>query len=149
MDFRRSIEHYVTSTYDLCSANYKWRNIYAKISTIDSSDRNEKKDIVKISDKYEELFDRLIPVTYKFRSNTSDRTHIGFVAQDIKETLDELNIDSKDFAAYCEWTKEDSTMGCGLRYGEFVALNTHQIQRLKKRIEELEKQLNIIKNNEG
>ena len=146
IDFKRHIEPYSNNAYDCGSPNYKWRNIYAETSTIGSSDRNEKKDILQIDSKYEELFDRLKPVTYKFKSNTSDRVHIGFVAQDIKETLDTLNIDSKDFAAYCEWNKKDDSIGCGLRYGEFVALNTYEIQKLKNRVSELEKLLNIKKN---
>lgn len=126
---------------DLGLSEKKWRNIYAATSTIGSSDRNEKKDIVEISDVYGELFDELKPVTYKFIQNTSDRTHIGFIAQDIEESMNKIGLSTKNFAGLCSWTKRDGTLGYGLRYGEFVALNTYEIQKLKKRVAELESKL--------
>lgn len=141
VDFNRNIEPYSNATFDCGSSDYKWNNIWASTPTIETSDRAEKFNIFVIDDKFGELFDRLKPVTYKFKNNTSNRTHIGFIAQDIKESLDEIDLSSRDFAAYCEYEKLDGTKGYGVRYGEFVALNTYEIQKLKKRVAELEEQI--------
>lgn len=145
VDFNRHIEPYSDGKYDCGSSDYKWNNIWAHTSQIGTSDRAVKKDIQPISESFDALFDLLKPVSYKFKNNTSDRTHIGFIAQDIKDSLDELGISSKDFAAYCEFTKLDGTIGYGLRYGEFIAMNTYEIQKLKKQVKELELQIANIK----
>lgn len=140
LEFLRHVEPYSNNTYDLGSDKYRWRQLYVNSETISTSDRDEKNKIEEIDRRYEDIFDKLKPVSYQFKVNSSGRTHIGFVAQDIKETLTELGISSKEFAAYCEGGEEGNKT-YGLRYGEFVALNTHEIQKLKKRVSELEKRL--------
>ena len=47
---------------------------------------------------------------------------------------------------FCEWKKEDGDVGCGLRYEEFISLCIDQIQKLKKRVDELETKLNTTQN---
>lgn len=126
--------------FDLGNENRKWKNVYAN-SMIQTSDRNEKNSIENLPDIYSRFFDKLQPVIYKYNSNHSDRYHTGFIAQDVKMALEKTGLSSTDFAAYCEWLKKDDTTGCGLRYEEFIALNTNEIQRLKKRITELENKL--------
>ena len=73
--------------------------------------------------------------------NTSDRTHIGLIAQDVKDAVLAEGLTTKEFAGYCEWENEDKSIGCGLRYGEFVAMNIYEIQKLKARVKELEEKL--------
>ena len=114
---------------------------------ITSSDKNVKNSITAISEDYEKVFDNLKPVTYKFNlSSYSGRTHIGFVAQDVKKAIEKAGLTTKDVAAYCEFTEpfvDGST--CGLRYEEFIALNTHEIQKLKKEIKALKAEINKLK----
>lgn len=152
IDFKRHIEPWIHDTYNCGSSKWQWKNVYAvnlhasenvfmKDEAIHTSDRNLKKDIAKLDDKYDALFDSLLPVTYKFKNNTSERTHFGFIAQDVKSSLESLHIDTKDFAGYCEWVTEEGEQTCGIRYGEFISLNTYEIQKLKKRIIELERVL--------
>lgn len=113
---------------------------------ISSSDRNLKNDVNEIADVYSELFDRLIPVTYKWKAGTSGRTHIGFIAQDIKEATEACGLTTKEFAAYVHFdaSEKDGEVipeTCGIRYEEITPLNTWEIQKLKKRVAELEKKL--------
>jgi len=82
----------------------------------------------------------LRPVTYRFKENTSNRLHIGFIAQEVKEAILDSGLTTKDFAGYCQIDGNEGKT-YGLRYGEFVALNTYEIQKLKKRVSELEKRL--------
>ena len=115
-----------------------WQEIFCKNATINISDKNEKNTINNLSLNYENIFDNLKPVSYKFNENTSNRTHIGFIAQDVEEAIIKAGLTTQDFAGICYWDKKDGTKGYGLRYGEFTALCVDQIQKLKKRVEELE-----------
>ena len=124
--------------YSLGSSTRKWNNIYATNGSIVTSDANEKNEIKPMGELYEKVFDGLKPVSYKLNDGTSGRTHTGLIADDVKTLLDKLGINTKDFAAYCSWEKEDKTIGCGLRYEEFIALCIQQIQSLKARVKELE-----------
>ena len=133
--------------YDLGSAAYKWRNIYGQAGIVNTSDRNEKFDILPLAEVYERIFDSLAPVTFKFVENTSDRTHIGLVAQDVKDAVLAQGLTTKEFAGYCEWENEDKTIGCGLRYSEFVAMNIHEIQKLKALAKELQEKITYLEEN--
>lgn len=133
--------------YDLGSAAYKWRNIYGQAGIVNTSDRNEKFDILPLAEVYERIFDSLAPVTFKFVENTSDRTHIGLVAQDVKDAVLAQGLTTKEFAGYCEWENEDKTIGCGLRYSEFVAMNIHEIQKLKALVKELQEKISYLEEN--
>ena len=139
------------NTYDLGSAAFKWRNIYGQAGVVNTSDRNEKFDILPMAEVYGQIFDSLIPVTFKYVHNSNERTHLGLVAQDVKDAILAAGLTTKEFAGYCEWKNEDDSIGCGLRYSEFVAINIYEIQKLKARVKELEEKLKITEetNNEN
>lgn len=82
-------------------ASKRWTNIYAATSAISTSDRNKKTNINALDDELTKRFIRgLIPYSYKMVDGTSDRTHTGLIAQDIEELLNQLDIDTKDFAGF-------------------------------------------------
>lgn len=139
----------VTSTtegegYTLGAPKNKWDVVYARSGSINTSDANEKHDIANLSDKYDTLFDSLRPVTYIFNKNSSGRTHMGLIAQEVRESIELAGLTTKEVAAYCEWGSGED-VGCGLRYGEFIPLNIYEIQKLKKRVTELENELKELK----
>lgn len=126
-----------TNTFDLGTSTYKWHDIYATNGSIQTSDKKEKKDINYDLTKYESLIKDLKPVSYKF--NDGHRDHIGFIAQDIEDSLNKNQIDSEEFAGFVKsYSEEDKGYKYGLRYSEFIALQQWQIQKLEKRIEALE-----------
>lgn len=108
-----------------------------------SSDVRVKHDITDVSDKYDLLFDALKPRLYRYNNGTSGRLHSGFVAQEVADAMQTANVPTSDFAAYCVDKAGTENEVSGLRYEEFVALNTWQIQRLKTRIAIMER---MIKN---
>ena len=129
--------------YDIGNGEKPWRNIFAATTTIQSSDKNLKNNIQSIGIEYEKIFDTLQPVSYKFNVNDSNRTHIGLIAQDVKESVENAGLTTQDFAGYCEWENEDGSIGCGLRYGEFIALNVYEIQKLKAREKQAEETIEL------
>ena len=128
-----------------CSSN-KWNALWATTGSILTSDRNEKNNINKLSDEYEKIFDGLKPVSYKLNKNSSNRTHIGFIAQDVEEAVINAGLTTQEFAGICYWNEEKDTKSYGLRYEEFIALCVDQIQKLKKQVATLEEKLNTIQN---
>ena len=91
---------------DLGWSSYKWNNIYASTDTIYTSDRNEKNTINDIDPEMAtSIIEALKPSTYKLNNGTSDRTHYGFIAQDVEDAVNSLGIETKDFAAICKWRK--------------------------------------------
>ena len=112
-----------------------------KNGTITASDRNVKNNILVFSEKYDILFDHLIPRIYGYNSDIEDQTHSRYVAQEVDDAINIAGLTRKDFAALCVEDEGTSKEKWGLMYDEFVALNTWQIQKLKARIAELEKQL--------
>lgn len=146
------------------ASNYKWSVVYAKNGQISTSDRNRKHDIRELSGVYEELFFRLKPVTFMF--DNGDRVHIGVISQDLKAAMDEMGLNDTDVAAFCRDVKmkavmNEETKECeevpdldedgneqyeyGVRYSEFIMLNTHMIQGAYKRIEQQEKEIAGLK----
>ncbi len=112
-----------------------------------SSDRNLKNSIAYLAEnggeKADYIFDSLMPATFKFDGEIGSKTHYGFIAQDIKAIIENAGLSLTDFAAYTEWeiTKDGKPyQTCGLFYSEFIALCVDQIQKLKKRVETLEKE---------
>jgi hypothetical protein len=137
----------------------KWSTVYATSPTINTSDRNQKKEIEE-SDLGINLINKLKPVKYKFIENTSNRFHYGLIAQDVSGSLNELGVETKDFAGYIEMNmyasgsnkisnlsslKEENDISewmpvkeYGLRYEEFISPMIKAIQQLSAKVDELE-----------
>ena len=86
---------------------HRWAGVYANVGTIYTSDRNQKKNIEEIDKRYIELFERLIPVSYMFKREGSDRTHIGFISQDVEAAMAEVGLTDLDFAGFCRDIKTE------------------------------------------
>ena len=119
----------------------RWGDVYSVNAAINTSDLNFKKDVEYGLDRFLPVFDALRPVSFKFIDGQSDRTHMGIIAQDLEETLSELNIPTKDFAAFIkswgidEETKEGSYR-YAIRYGEFIPLLIYQVQKIKEALKD-------------
>ena len=117
--------------------------VNSNVSITVTSDRNAKNGITDITERYSGMFDALKPRLYKYNDGTSGRLHTGFVAQEVEEAAIGAGISREDFAALCITDEGKEGESWGLRYEEFIALNTYEIQKLKKRLSELEKIMNI------
>lgn len=112
----------------------------AKAQSNNISDIRMKKNISLYDDRYDVLFDNLIPCRYKYINGESDRFHTGFIAQEVVQALEDSGLTTKDFAAVCQESIGEDGIWY-LRRDEFIALNTWQIQKLKARVTELENKI--------
>ena len=104
----------------------------------DDSDRVLKTDIKYGLDGYDAFFDALRPCSYRFiREGEEGKVNTGFIAQDVDEALASVGLGRKDFAGLAMSDKEGAS---GLVYNRFISLLVDQVQKLKKRVDELEKQ---------
>lgn len=104
------------------------------------SDRNLKKNIKLLDDKFNGFFDELKPVSFKWKNTkykTDDKEHIGFIAQEVEQAQKDNEIDLD--IVY----KTDGVLNLDKR--ELIALNTWQIQMLKKEIKELKEEIQKLK----
>ena len=128
-------------------------------STAITSDRNMKTDILDIDDKYMDFFDRLRPITYKYDApgNKGHRDHVGFVAQEVEEALNESGLTTEQFAGLViekdvvmnpnydtSLSDEENTANeqrydvlYSLRYEEFISLLVKKVQSLQEQINQL------------
>lgn len=159
--FRPSAEHSGSAT--LGASGNRWATAWLTNGVNSSSDRNQKENILEIGEKYEALFERLVPVSYELIGSNHDRVHIGYISQDVETAMEEVGLTDKEFAGFCKDLKTETIEETGevvqiydengnpeyvysLRYSEFIALNTHMIQRLAKRVEALEEENIKLKN---
>lgn len=127
---------------DLGSSGYQYKsiygqNIYANGSAISTSDKTKKKFIKSLPAKYTEFFRKLRPVVFKYKKGTSGRVHAGFIAQEVEQAMQECGIANEEFGGLV--IQENGEYG--LRYEEFIAIQTAIIQDMQKRIEELERRV--------
>lgn len=132
---------------------------YGKTGWNTTSDIRLKKDFVLLENdkRFENMFYMLKPISYRFIDG-DEVAHIGFGAQPVKEAMDLCGIQENEFYGfhhdYSERSDFDSAEqyqaflernqgNCdtySLCYEEFIALNTHMIQKQHKEIESLKQE---------
>lgn len=114
-----------------------------------SSDRRIKNSISYDMEKYSGFFMSLKPSFYRFNKGSSQRFHIGFIAQDVEEALLDNGLETSDFAGFirCAGAHDvhDQYLDqCYLRYSDFISLNTFMIQKLYREMEQKEKRIKYL-----
>lgn len=113
---------------------------------VTASDQNKKNSISYKMEKYENFYKLIKPVYYKLNEGTSNRYHIGYIYQDIESALLKSGLTSQDFAGVVKTHQNTGELFCGLRYEEFIALNTHMIQKTRKELEEKDNKIQQLEN---
>ena len=125
--------------HDLGYGNRRWDNVYATNGTIQTSDRNEKENIVA-TDLGLDFVNKLSPVSFKRKGKT--RTHYGFIAQDIEQIITDLGKTTTQFAPLIKSdiseAKDGSEYRYGLRYEQLLAPVVKAIQELAVKVAALE-----------
>jgi len=125
--------------HDLGVGNRRFDNVYATNGTIQTSDRNEKENIVA-TDLGLAFVNKLSPVSFKRKGKT--RTHYGFIAQDIEQIITDLGKTTTQFAPLIKSdiseAKDGSEYRYGLRYEQLLAPVVKAIQELAVKVAALE-----------
>lgn len=122
---------------------------YSSVEFAQGSDRRIKNSIIYDMDKYSQFFMNLQPTAFRLNNGSSGRYHIGFIAQDVEQAILSAGMDTKDFAGFVRSAglndvHDEYEDQCYLRYDNFIALNTFMIQKLYRRIDELESKINSM-----
>ena len=132
---------FLSGEYSLGASENRWKNVYLTGSVKSSSDRLAKRDIVDL--RAATLLTLLRPRAYKMREDgEAAQTRWGFVAQELKEALDQLAMG--DAAVY----DGSDPNNLALSYTELIAVlvegwqnHEQRISSLEAQIEELEKEV--------
>ena len=140
------------NTHNVGGASLRWAAIYAANGTIQTSDQREKTNILD-SSLGVDFIKSLRPVSYKwinggqvessvneegeleYTSHAGQRTHWGFIAQEVKQSVDDAGV---DFGGWVLTDKDDSDSQQALRYDQFIAPLTKALQEAIAKIETLE-----------
>lgn len=147
---------YATEGLNLGDTSCKWKNIWGKNGNITGSDEELKMQMSKINDipNIESIYMKLNPIKYKYKNFDSeenhDRFHFGFGARETEKIFNDNNLDTSDYGLICKDillkpNKAGNNIEYALRYGEFIALNTHMTQKAHHRIDSLEEQNTSLK----
>lgn len=120
--------------------------VYGQDGSVLHSDKDVKNDISYEMQKYENFYELIKPVYYKLNEGTSNRYHIGYIYQDIESALLESGLTSQDFAGVVKAYQNNGELFCGLRYEEFIPLNTYMIQKTRKELEKKDKKIQQLEN---
>lgn len=132
-----------TGIYNLGSSNNKWKNLYLSSSSITTSDRREKTDIDYDMSSYLNIFDSLRPASYKMLQGTSNRRHVGLIAQDVEQAIRMSGMTNQDYGLL---VIGDADGSYALRYDELHGIEIAKIKALEKEIEELKEQIRELNN---
>ena len=120
-------------------------NYNSKVLTLKAgyttSDERKKYNIDKFSnwDDFYNFYMSLNPITYKYNEDMIEDTHIGFIAQEVAESIVNNNLANEKLAVVKCLPNDDYDDGREYQvcYQEMIALNTKMIQKHEKEIQEL------------
>lgn len=110
------------------------KNLYVNGSIFNPSDEKLKTNIIDLQ-KYDYTSDLILnlkPVAFEYKSDKSNQTHYGFIAQNVEEQFPSLV--SSDIMGYKT-----------VNYIELIPLMFVKMQKMQKEIDELKERLNEIK----
>jgi len=151
---------YPDDTYDLGSSSFKWNDIYATNSTIQTSDQNFKTDITD-SDLGLDFINALRPVSFKWQETSGrpgERKHYGLIGQEVEVTLGaaasgtalwinshieaspavSAGLDEEGNEVTPAMPAVEEHYRQGIRYNELIAPMIKSIQELTARVSALE-----------
>jgi hypothetical protein len=126
----------ITSTFrpqvdgvpSLGTASQRWSVVYATTGTINTSDANQKTDIVNISaaEKRVALNLKSAMKRFKFKDAVADkganaRYHFGAIAQDVKAAFESEGLVAEKYGVFCSDILDDGSIRLGIRYEELLA----------------------------
>ena len=127
--------------YSAYSVFLEGDTVYINGEPAATSDARLKTDARQDVDSYLGVFDKLRPVTFIYEGHK--RRHMGLIAQEVQQTLEDEGISEADFAALCtEPVSEKFPEGLyTLRYGEIQIMTIAKVQQMAREIAGLKEQV--------
>ena len=116
-----------------------------------ASDARLKINISEFEDKFDNIFDNLKPVHFEYSKEFLGKgTRFGYIAQDVIKAFEDEGENVNNYSFVYETEVEDNSADkyYQLNKTDFIALNTWQIQKLKKRIADLENRIAVLEDKE-
>lgn len=113
-----------------------------------ASDKRLKKNIFEFDSSFDRIFDSLKPVRFEYSTEFLDKgVHFGYLAQDVIKAFEDEGKNIEDYSFVYEAAVGDNpdAQYYQLNQTEFMALNTWQIQKLKKEVRDLQKEIQELK----
>ena len=106
-----------------------------------SSDKELKKNINILSNKADQLILSLKPVSFEWKTDSG--INIGFIAQDVEDSMNKIGINSNDY----KFIAKPGINGdyYTLNYTEFIPMIVHLCQTQQKEIDELKQEIQALK----
>lgn len=124
------------ATHKLGQSGNRWTEVFANNATINTSDKNLKKNI-ESSDLGLEFVKQLNPVKFNWKTHSdSEPKHYGFIAQEVNELANKNDV---------QFVREDID-GWGIRYTELISPMVKAIQELTSKVEVLEARIHQLEN---
>lgn len=125
--------------------------IVASESISQRSDRTLKNNISYDYSNYEDIFFNLKPASFCYNSDQENRRVLGFIAQDLSDSIAKSNACDENLSLVSIQTKETDDGSVkpiyGIRYTELISLNTHMIQKLYAEVEQIKVKLEALGGN--
>jgi len=123
----------IDSQLDIGSSTFRYQNLYLSGSVISTSDYRSKKEIKQLETLTSTKFiNELKPKSFIMKNDTTETVRHGFIAQDVKETMSQLNIKGI--------VSEDSEK-LGINYLDIIAHLVNSVKHLTSEIESLKKMI--------
>jgi hypothetical protein len=119
------------NAYTCGGAANRWSIVYAVNGTIQTSDRNSKREIQAVPDFLLDMIDEL--PTRMFKLEKQEQWSIGYVAQDVQEWLESNGHDPAEFSFWVNDRLDDGSCRQGLRYDQIAVLEAAAFKRRSAR----------------
>jgi len=111
----------IDNSLALGTASFRYTTVFATTGTINTSDANQKTDIVDISDVEKRVAIKLKSSMKRFKFKNGKRYHFGTIAQDVKAAFESEGLVAEEYGVFCSDVLEDGTVQLGIRYDELFA----------------------------
>ena len=119
------------SAQQLGSSGVRWNYVCLAHNPDVSSDRRLKDNIDDDMTKYIEMLNYLKPYTYTIKADNDNIKHIGYIAQEVEDSLIQADLSTNDFGGFVYHVDEDNY---ALRYEEFIPILHAAILQLQNQV---------------
>jgi hypothetical protein len=136
-------------TRNLGAAANRWNTVYATVGAINTSDARDKENIADLNYGLKEVM-KLRPVSFNWKENPQWGKKIGFIAQEVQPVLGEV-VQVGDLKTKIPSTDADGTSPkaasdkLGIYYSDIIPVTVKAIQEQQQTIETQQKQINDLK----